>query len=259
MNTRFSVDYQLAMPVALSEVGGRANNEDAVFPSVGRATPADRLFVVCDGMGGLAKGEEASRIVTESVGDFFRTVYGPSDEQTIGRAVAGAEATLDRYLEQYPSAKGMGTTLALLHLHDEGATVAHIGDSRVYQFRDGAILFQTEDHKLVNDWVRRGLLTPEQAAVHPNRNVVTRAVQGRTVQAAQADVQHLTDLQPGDYFLLCSDGLIEALSDADLIRILEEIGPLDAKREAIRQACEGHTSDNYSAYLLHLQFPADEP
>jgi len=258
MQTRFATDYQLAPPVALSEVGGRTNNEDAVYPPVGEATPLDRLFVVCDGMGGLAKGEEASRLVSESVGAFLSVYSGPSDGQAINRAVAEAEAALDDYLTRHPSAIGMGTTLALLYLHEEGATVAHIGDSRVYQFRDGAVLFQTEDHKLVNDWLRRGLITPEQAATHPNRNVVTRAIQGRSVQTAQPDVQYLTDLRAGDYFLLCSDGLIEALTDADLCAMLFCDNTLDAKVEAIRQACQNHTSDNFSAYLLHLQ-PLSDP
>lgn len=113
--------------------------------------------------------------------EFLRTHTSPSDHATIAAAIAEAESAIDGYLGQHPSAKGMGTTLVLLHLHEEGATVAHVGDSRVYQFRAGAILFQTDDHKLVNDWVRRGLLTPEQAATHPNRNVMTRAIQGRSV------------------------------------------------------------------------------
>jgi PPM family protein phosphatase len=253
MITPISISWQLAPPLALSEVGGRTANEDTVYPLVGHATPADQLFVVCDGMGGLAKGEEASQLVSEAIVQFFQTWFGPSDADTIGRAVAGAEAAIDSYLRQYPAAKGMGTTLTLLHLHEQGATVAHIGDSRVYQFRDGAVLFQTDDHKLVNEWVRRGLLTPEQAAVHPNRNVVTRAIQGRSVQTATPDVHVLTDLRAGDYLLLCSDGLLEPLTDADLCAIMAEPGSPATKRDALHRACEGNTSDNYSAYLLYLQ------
>lgn len=213
-------DYILAPPLALSEVGGRTVNEDSVYPPIGSVSSADRLFIVCDGVGGASKGKEASQLVCRAISDYFRTHTGPSTHQVIEEAVATAESALDAYLIQQPSAKGMGTTMALVYLHEEGATVAHIGDSRVYQFRDGAVLFCTEDHKLVTDWVKCGLLTAEQAAIHPRRNVITRAVQGRSVQASVADVRQLTDLQPGDYFLLCTNGLLEVLTDDDLSAII---------------------------------------
>ncbi len=239
-------------PVGFSQPGERDNNEDFMYPLLQEVSVTDRLFLVCDGVGGGVKGEVASRIVAEQVAAYVRAHPGPSDDGTVMAALRSAEAALDVYLTQDPSAAGMATTLTLLHLHELGATVAHVGDSRVCCYRNGQIRFETDDHKLVNEWVKQGILTPEQAADHPERNVITRAVRG-TARPAQADVALLKGLLADDYFFLSTDGVLENLTAAQLSNILATTD-LDADKIAkIRLICDGRTRDNYSAYLIHIR------
>ena len=239
-------------PVGFSQPGKRDNNEDFIYPLLDSVGASDRLFLVCDGVGGGVKGEVASRIVAEQVAAYFRAHPGPSDDETVMAALRSAEAALDMYLTHDPSAVGMATTMTLLHLHELGATVAHVGDSRVCCCRNGQISFETDDHKLVNEWVKQGILTPEQAADHPEHNVITRAVRS-TARPAQADVTLLKGLQADDYFFLCTDGVLENLTAAQLSDILATAASDADKVAAIRLICDGHTQDNYSAYLNHVQ------
>ncbi len=239
-------------PIGFCLPGERENNEDFIYPQLHDVGVTDRLFLVCDGVGGGVKGEVASRIVAEQVAAYFMSQPGPSDDDTVMAALRSAEATLDMYLTYDPSAAGMATTLTLLHLHELGATVAHVGDSRVYCCRKGDIRFETDDHKLVNEWVKQGILTPEQATSHPERNVITRAVRG-TARPAQADVALLKGVQADDYFFLCTDGVLENLTVAQLSNILATTDSDTDKLAAIRQVCDGHSQDNYSAYLIHIQ------
>nr|WP_293844833.1 PP2C family serine/threonine-protein phosphatase [uncultured Arsenicibacter sp.] len=246
-------------PVAISETGGRQNNEDAVYPLPGLASVSDRLFLVCDGMGGLSEGEQASSLTISAIRSFFAQHPGPATFPLVSMAVQEAEKALEAYLQTLSAPGKMGTTLTLLHLHRNGATVAHVGDSRIYHCRGNNILYRSTDHKLVDEWVKEGILTPEQAMDHPQRNVITRAIQGRPKTPALAEVSMLTDLRPGDYFFLCSDGILEQLTDAALTGILSEQVSDEVKMHTIKAVCEGRTADNYSAYLIHLQaVDADE-
>lgn len=240
-------------PVAISETGGRQNNEDAVYPSPGQASVSDRLFMVCDGMGGLSEGEQASSLTTSAIRSFFAQHPGPATFALVSMAVQEAEKALEAYQRTTSAPGKMGTTLTLLHLHQKGATVAHVGDSRIYHCRGNNILYRSTDHKLVDEWVKAGILNPEQAMDHPQRNVITRAIQGRPLTPAQADVSMLTDLRRGDYFFLCSDGIIEQLTDDALTAILAEQVSDEVKMNKINAVCKGRTADNYSAYLIHLQ------
>ncbi len=247
-------------PLSFSQPGQRDNNEDSVCPAVGTASPDTRVFLVCDGVGGGASGEIASRIVADGMAAYFNAQTGPSDDETVAAALHSVEQALDAYLEQHSEAAGMATTLTLLHLHEQGATVAHVGDSRVYCCRDGRVVFKTDDHKLVNEWVKNGILTPEQALDHPQHNVITRAVRG-TAKPAQADVALLQGLRPGDYFFLCTDGVLETLTTERLCAVLAADEPDEAKITAIRQGCDGRTQDNYSACLIRINtvdVPADK-
>ena len=234
-------------PLCFNQPGQRDNNEDSVSPSAGTATADNRVFVVCDGVGGGASGEIASRIVADVKA--LREVF--ASEETIAAALQSAEQLVQTYLQTHPDAAGMATTLTLLHLHDQGATIAHVGDSRVYCCREGRAVFETDDHKLVNEWVQNGILTPEQAADHPQRNVITRAVRG-TDKPVRADVALLKGLRADDYFFLCTDGVLENLTTEQLCSILATDASDEAKLTAIRACCDGKTSDNYSAYLVHV-------
>ncbi|MCS6968077.1 MAG: protein phosphatase 2C domain-containing protein [Cytophagales bacterium] len=250
----------IAPPLAFNEQGKRANNEDSIFPPLDQADIHSRLFMVCDGVGGAEKGEIASQIACQTISQFFAK-YCPdfSNEEHVQKAVQIAQQEIEMYIKRHPEAQGMATTLALLHLHTQGATVAHIGDSRVYHIRNGKILYKTRDHTLVNEWLANEIITPEEAKNHPKKNVLVRALQGTNQQKAKAEVKLITDLQPNDYFLLCSDGVLEHLEDDTLCQILQSNNSLEQKIEVIKEYGRDINRDNYSAYLIALESVTDQP
>ena len=244
---------EIEKPLGLNQMGQRKNNEDSIFPRTGQATGNDHLFVVCDGVGGSARGEVASNIVCAEIPNYFTdNNIGVSDEATVKKAVERAENAIDKYLVENPEAHGMGTTLTMLHLHPDGATIAWCGDSRVYQIRGDEIYFKTADHSFVNEMLKAGLITPEEAMVHPKKNVITRAIQGQSVKKAKIDVHTTDEIQKGDIFFLCTDGVLESVTDAALISILSKQSNLDEKLNQINSMCSENSKDNYSCYLIQV-------
>lgn len=243
----------------LQELGQRANQEDSLFPALGQSTTDCRLFVLCDGMGGHEKGEVASATVCEQIS---RTILSqwhagePLSDDLFRQALAAAYDALDA--KDDGAERKMGTTMTFLCLHANGATVAHIGDSRVYQLRPATkhsparIVFHTRDHSLVNDLVKIGEITEEEALHHPQKNVITRAMQPCQEQRARADIAHLTDIQPGDYFYMCSDGMLEEASDENILNIITKPNVTDEQKlEMLRQVTEDN-KDNHTAHLIHI-------
>ena len=247
---------EISTPYGFSFIGRKPNNEDNVYPSPEKGSVKDSLFLVCDGVGGRDKGEVASAVLCESLsqsisGDFAEPFF-PSDFKS---ALAEVYHRLNE-LEDPHVVRKMGSTLTFLKFHSRGAMVAHIGDSRVYHIRptaDQPILFRTEDHSLVATLVKAGMITKEEAAVHPKRNVIHRAVQPHDNEPAEADIYETDDLQPGDYFFLCSDGILENLTDQLLVSVLQNTGSDKNKIDEIKHICEGKTNDNYSAWLVCLK------
>ncbi len=235
-------------PMAMNERGKRATNQDAIFPQ--KPSISDTLFMVCDGVGGMAHGEDASRIICQSFAQSFEN-QSFSDANYISSALTKAETALNEYAQQAFSPKGMATTLTLLHLHHAGATVAHIGDSRVYQFRKNAIVFKTNDHSWVNELVKNGVITSEQARTHPQRNVIARAIQAG--KPAKADVVMLKDVLPDDYFFLCSDGILEHIVDNQLVALMSSNLTDQEKMTEIFNICQANSKDNFSCCLVHIQ------
>ncbi len=242
---------EIHKPLSLNEQGKRANNEDTIYPS--EATPENNLFIVCDGMGGAEQGEVASFIVCKSFAEYFADKkITISTQKVINDALEETQVVMDEYLEKTPEARGMGTTLTLLHLHEHGATLAHCGDSRIYHVRNEEILFCTEDHSVVNQLLKQGIITPEEAA-ESNNNRITRAIQGNSVRKTKADVEQITDIRAGDYFLLCSDGVNESISDEEIPQILST-DQTDAEKLAdIKNLCDANSRDNFSLYLVHIK------
>lgn len=241
---------------SIHQVGKRERNEDSIFPNNEIDTSLDNLFLVCDGVGGHAKGEIASDLVCSQMNTFF-SINGidVSDRNVIDDAVRFVETKFDSYIANNLGAAGMASTLTLLHLHKGGATVAHIGDSRVYQFRNGEIVFKTKDHSLLQSLLDAGELTPEQAKDFPHKNQITRALQGASVRKARADVSLLTDVQAGDIFMLCSDGILEAFEDDDMLKELfkEFSDSVDTIASKIAQVCNEVSKDNFSAYFVQIE------
>ena len=243
----------------LQELGQRANQEDSLFPALGQSTTDCRLFVLCDGMGGHEKGEVASATVCEQIS---RTILSqwhagePLSDDLFRQALAAAYDALDA--KDDGAERKMGTTMTFLCLHANGATVAHIGDSRVYQLRPATkhsparIVFHTRDHSLVNDLVKIGEITEEEALHHPQKNVITRAMQPCQEQRARADIAHLTDIKPGDYFYMCSDGMLEQSTDENILNIITKPNSTDEEKLEMLRSVTEENKDNHTAHLIHI-------
>lgn len=244
---------------SLQELGQRANQEDSLFPALGKSTPDDRLFVLCDGMGGHEKGEVASATVCETISRVILSTWHPDEalsDELFQQALSSAFDALD--VKDNGEDRKMGTTLTFLCLHAKGATVAHIGDSRIYQLRPASknspaqIVFRTQDHSLVNDLVKIGEITEEEAKHHPQKNVITRAMQPCQEHRAKADIAHLTDIQSGDYFFMCSDGMLEQSTDDNILNIITKPNATDEQKlEMLRNVTE-ENKDNHTAHLIHI-------
>ena len=247
----------IATPVCYSEIGAKANQEDALFPQAGEATAQQRVFLVCDGMGGHEHGEVASQCVAHTVGTL--TAAQPLCDTTAMRAAfEQALATAYDHLDEIdtPPSEGrtMGTTLTFLALCTDGILIAHIGDSRVYQLRPGeGVVMRTRDHSLVSDLIAAGELTEDEARTFAQRNVITRAIQPHQERRDRATYNVVRDVCEGDVFLLCCDGVVEQLDDEALCALLLGPGSLTDHLAALRDEClHRHTRDNNSAYLIGI-------
>jgi serine/threonine protein phosphatase PrpC len=192
----------------------RKSNEDAYGLSLRNSEGACN-FVVCDGMGGAAAGEVASRLAVDAM---LRAMdEGVLTLETFQHAVDAANHSVHRSAAQDPSRAGMGTTLVAMATRGNRAWVAHVGDSRCYRLRDSKLERLTHDHSLVDEQVRLGQLTPAQAETSPMRNVITRAV--GTQDEVDADLIEFV-VMPGDLYLLASDGLMREVNDEQIAAIL---------------------------------------
>lgn len=246
-------------PYNLQELGQRQNQEDSLFPGVGQQSANDRLFILCDGMGGHEKGEVASATVCEVMSNCILSRWNPQESLSDGllqQAIEEAYDALDA--KDNGEEKKMGTTMTFVCFHAEGVTVAHIGDSRVYQLRPATkkeparILFKTRDHSLVNDLVDIGEITEEEAKKHPQKNVITRAMQPCQERRAMASVAHLTDIQKGDYFYMCSDGMLEQSTDENILNIITKNGFKDEQKIEMLRNVTDENRDNHTAHLIHV-------
>lgn len=242
-------------PLSYSHIGRKENQEDRIYPPKGNANEANRFFILCDGMGGHENGEVASETVSETLGHFFES-GNPADgivtDAFFNQGLAAAYDALDS--KDNGAVRKMGTTLAFIYLHRKGCLAAHIGDSRIYQIRPGkGLLYQSSDHSLVNELLKIGEITPEEAEVYPQKNVITRAMQPNLERRYKAEIHQLTDIQPGDYFFLCSDGVLEQLTNDKLCSVLSDTTLSDIEKIKELQTIGEHvTKDNYTAYLIPI-------
>ena len=230
---------------ALSDTGKvRDHNEDAF----GHCLEAG-IFVVCDGMGGAAAGEVASRIAVDTVIERLCTVNSPEDRRrALTESIAAANRLVHSRSNSDPALQGMGTTLVLLAVQDRSALIGHVGDSRCYLFRAGQLQRETNDHSLVDEQVRLGRMTLEDAERSPLKNVITRAI--GTQPSVEPDVTELS-IEIGDTFLLCSDGLIREVPDNRITAILSQPAPLEEQcRQLIHAANDAGSHDNVTVILV---------
>ena len=226
-----------------SDTGRQRNaNEDAYFA---RAP----IFVVADGMGGAQAGEVASKAAAEA---FDRDLPEAPPEQILRETIEAANREIHQHALADPTLAGMGTTItaAILDAASEEVGIGHVGDSRAYRLRGGSLERLTRDHSLVEELRRKGQLTDAQAEDHPQRSIITRALGPEP--DVEVDLQSVP-AQPGDVFLLCSDGLTTMLDDEHITRILTGATSIDAGvRALIDEANRAGGRDNITALAFRL-------
>ncbi len=234
----------------------RSNNEDAYL-----VDDVLRLYAVADGVGGNEGGEVASRIAVETLGKVVPDLLGQADRTpAVGIGAAPERAALSAAvilahrnirLESVANPKlvGMGTTLTVLFFRDRTAHLAHVGDSRAYLLRANALKQVSNDHSLIADQVRAGLITPEQAKASPYRHVITRAL--GIDEDVRPDISAL-QLQQGDVFLLCSDGLTDMVDDREIASILGKSGPGEAAKALVAAANAAGGVDNITTVVVQV-------
>jgi serine/threonine protein phosphatase PrpC len=207
------------------------------------------LFVVADGMGGAQAGEVASRIAIESFQDGLQDAAAP--ETALAELTQRANAHIHELSHSNAEQAGMGTTLTAVYVGEREISIAHVGDSRAYRLRDGVLERLTEDHSLVDELLRQGRLTPEEALEHPQRSVITRALGPEGV--VEVDTRSYS-ARDGDVYLLCSDGLTTMLAEDRLAELLLARANLHEAGEAlIAAANEAGGRDNITVVLLRLE------
>lgn len=205
------------------------------------------LFAVADGMGGAQAGEIASRLATDALNE---GEAGGSAEQRVKDLVQSANRRVYERSAEDASVSGMGTTITVALVDDDRVTIGHVGDSRAYLARAGALEQLTEDHSLVGELMRSGKLSPEEAETHPQRSVITRAL--GTDPDVDVDVFTL-EARPGDVFLLCSDGLTSMVGDETILGTLRDTGDLEhAARALVSEANRGGGEDNITVVCFEI-------
>ena len=231
---------------AASHVGRvRSSNQDSGYSGY-------QLFFVADGMGGHAGGEFASALSSQRIAQIDANYATPDDAgAAMLNVILEANQTLTDTVANHPELSGMGTTFSGMIFVDEQAMIGHIGDSRIYLYRNGALRQITKDHTFVQRLVDLGRITPEEALVHPRRNVIMRVL-GDTNEVPQLDAEVL-DVKPGDRWLLCSDGLCGYVSDEIVERNLGSSESAEEITEVlIGEALEAGAPDNVTIVIVDV-------
>ena len=250
----------------LSHVGRkREHNEDSW-----NVNDMQGLYTIADGMGGHAAGEVASRLAVDVINDFIELSGNDSDitwpfeydegasleENRIFTAIKLANMKIFEVIRERKELEGMGTTLVIMLVRGPKAFIGHVGDSRAYLVRAGQISQITSDHSWVNEQMKLGVLTRAEAASHPFRNVVTRALGGRDIIKADITTH---EFQPGDVVLLCSDGLNSMLDDDSICKaITAHPGDLEAGCQALVDAANAAGGDDNITVVLAQHEPGPD-
>jgi protein phosphatase len=251
------VNLKSALEIATATDSGmvRSHNEDSIA-----ADGEAGLAVLADGMGGYNAGEVASGIAVELIKSELKKALagrkpeelnGQSAERLITEHAGRANAAIYQAAQSQPQYSGMGTTLVVALWHDNHVSVGHIGDSRMYRLRAGVLEQVTRDHSLLQEQIDSGMITKEQARHSQNKNLVTRAV---GIDPEVETEVHTYPVQPGDIFLLCSDGLNDMVTDEDIQLTLASLAanlPL-AAQQLVQQANDNGGRDNVSVILVRV-------
>jgi serine/threonine protein phosphatase PrpC len=231
----------------------REHNEDAVaysLPSSGRLAERELVALVADGMGGHAAGEVASSIAADIILRLYFEREGSPTER-LSACLGAANRAIYERAQSDPACAGMGTTCTVLAIQGNAAFLGHIGDSRAYLLRRDRLQQISEDHSLVAQLVRDGVLTEEQAAQSPDRNVILRAL-GNEARAKPTVWREGLPLISGDAVVLCSDGLSDVVEQGRIEEIVRELPPFEACRTLIDAASAAGGPDNISVGVFSV-------
>lgn len=242
----------------LCEKGGRENNEDYICPA---SYPGnERIFVLCDGMGGHGHGEVASETVCTAVYEYLKAQNPETyTEQMFNEALEFAIDELKKKNTFNDGQKQMGTTLVVAAVNKDDVLVGHIGDSRCYLFSGtGKKKFRTTDHSQVAEAIAYGLITEDEAFNHPKKNILTKCIQPESERPVELTFDRLTDIHDKDMILLCSDGINDALRDTEIADIIK-CGENNVKNviNRLKTECDSKSRDNFSAIILRLDLGND--
>jgi serine/threonine protein phosphatase PrpC len=239
-----------------SDIGcQRENNED----SFGYWEPEDdaqflrkgRLAIVADGMGGYEGGQEASQLAVETVSSFYRDRNGGDPQQVLNEALLAAHERVRQHGFAHPKLRGMGTTCTAIVVVGHALHYVHVGDTRLYRVRGGAITQITRDHSYVGRLVESGVISREEAEKHPQRNILTAAL-GTSADLIMDSPEHPEPLQAQDVLVVCSDGLWGQVQDAEILEAVANKSPEVAARELIELARERGGPDNITLQILRV-------
>jgi protein phosphatase len=227
----------------------RQRNEDNFYVS-----PDNRVFAVADGMGGAVGGAKASKLAMEAVEKQWSDTPPPTKDKDsiqswLTETVNGANHAVWHQAEEDPSVRGMGTTVVVaVQSDDDSLLIAHVGDSRAYLFREGKCRLMTNDHSVVQEMVRAGRLTEEQARINPYKNLITRCLG----HEEKVEIDHTpVEVRGKDWVVLCSDGLPTVLRDEQIGDILSTgIEPESVCEELVKQTIDGGAPDNVTVVVL---------
>lgn len=222
----------------------RKQNEDAAWYDEKRG-----IYAIADGMGGHLAGEVASSMAMDAVRTLAAS-HRTAGIRALEDMVRDAHEAIAAHAAAHSECAGMGTTLSVLWRGGSFAYIAHVGDSRIYRLREGSLERITQDHSLVEELVRAGVITDEEARTHPRRNVITRAL--GTQGDNEPDIL-VTDIRKGDVFLLCTDGLNSMVDDAAIEKTLRDNDPEHAADSLIEQALAAGGQDNVTVLICSFQ------
>jgi PPM family protein phosphatase len=234
----------------------RQNNED----SFGYWEPEDdqqflrkgRLAVVADGMGGYEGGQEASRLAVETLVEVYRDFGGDDPQAALVEALQAAHEQIREYSFAHPELRGMGTTCTAAAIVQDSLYYVHVGDTRLYLIRDGQITRVTRDHSYVGRLVESGMISPEEAENHPQRNILTAAL-GTNPDLIMDSPGRPEPLRPEDVLLICSDGLWGQVRDSEILDAVENKSAEQTGRKLIELARERGGPDNITVEVLRLR------
>jgi protein phosphatase len=232
----------------------RLNNEDSVGYWEGESDKEfarkGRLAVVADGMGGYEGGQEASRLAVETMIDVYSGFDGEPKDSLVA-ALRAAHEGIREYSFEHPELRGMGTTCTAAAIIDHSLFYVHVGDTRLYLIRGGEIIRITRDHSYVGRLVESGMISQEQAEVHPQRNILTSAV-GTNPDLAMDASEEPEALRADDVLVICSDGLWGLVRDTEILNAVKDKSPEQAGKDLIQIARQRGGPDNITVQILRL-------